>query len=247
MSRTSKLVTACRDCGSQPAPKSWKFQAAPCIALETFRECLALASPHGCASRTPTTHTPAFPSQVNSALLGWRRAFHSRPFSRWRGHASCKLWLAADACAEDEMVGIGGWAITSSQVVWLPRPGTCKTLEPCGLALSSQRSGGLDKLFTTSWPLQLFVQLIAFWAHAHVLLQPTHVPGRCNDWADDLSRGRLARFSHRSDACALASGAFGSVAEPTQPRPTWPSEPFLPLPCQPEQLAMSASRLHKPL
>ena len=39
----------------------------------------------------------------------------------------------------------------------------------------------------TSWPLQLFVQLTAFWAHAHnVLLQPTHVPGRCNDWADDL-------------------------------------------------------------
>ena len=25
---------------------------------------------------------------------------------------------AADACAEDEMVGNGGWAITSSQVVW---------------------------------------------------------------------------------------------------------------------------------
>ena len=58
---TSKLVTACRDCGSQRAPKSWKFQAAPCIALKTFRECLALASPHGCASRTPITHTPAFP------------------------------------------------------------------------------------------------------------------------------------------------------------------------------------------
>ena len=53
-------------------------------------------------------------------------------------------------------------------------------------------------MFTTSWPLQLFVQLTAFWAHAHnVLLQPTHVPGRSNDWADDLSRGRLARFSHR--------------------------------------------------
>ena len=25
---------------------------------------------------------------------------------------------AADACAEDDLVGIGGWAITSSQVVW---------------------------------------------------------------------------------------------------------------------------------
>ena len=49
--------------------------------------------------------------------------------------------------------------------------------------------------------LQLFVQLTAFWAHAHnVLLQPTHVPGRNNNWADDLSRGRLARFSHRPDS-----------------------------------------------
>ena len=49
------------------------------------------------------------------------------------------------------------------------------------------RQQNLNKLFTTSWPLQLFVQLTAFWAHAHnVLLQPTHVPGRNNDWADDV-------------------------------------------------------------
>ena len=53
---------------------------------------------------------------------------------------------------------------------------------------NSATEASLNKLFTTSWPLQLFVQLTAFWAHAHnVLLQPTHVPGRCNDWADDLS------------------------------------------------------------
>ena len=52
-----------------------------------------------------------------------------------------QLLAAADACAEDEMVGIGGWAITSSQVGGSPRPGTCKTSEPCGLALSSQHSG----------------------------------------------------------------------------------------------------------
>ena len=29
-------------------------------------------------------------------------------------------------------------------------------------------------------------------------LQPTHVPGRLNDWADDLSQGRLHRFKNRS-------------------------------------------------
>ena len=66
---------------------------------------------------------------------------------------------------------------------------------------NSATEASLNKLFTTSWPLQLFVQLTAFWAHAHnVLLQPTHAPGRCNDWADDLSRGRLARFSHHPES-----------------------------------------------
>ena len=66
---------------------------------------------------------------------------------------------------------------------------------------NSATEASLNKMFTTSWPLQLFVQLTAFWAHArNVLLQPTHVPGRSNDWADDLSRGRLARFSHRPES-----------------------------------------------
>ena len=37
---------------------------------------------------------------------------------------------------------------------------------------NSATEASLNKLFTTSWPLQLFVQLTAFWAHAHnVLLQ----------------------------------------------------------------------------
>ena len=63
---------------------------------------------------------------------------------------------------------------------------------------NSAAEAGINKLFTTSWPLQVFVQLVASWAHANnVLLQPTHLPGRYNDWADDLSRNRLARFAHR--------------------------------------------------
>ena len=125
--------------------------------------------------------------------------------------------LAADACAEDDMVGIGGWAITSSQVVWFAETQDIRAVWPClvkpgqryiacfetlaQLALlqathshidgghysfsvpsgtdNSATEASLNKLFTTSWPLQLFVQLTAFWAHAHnVLLQPTHVPGR---------------------------------------------------------------------
>ena len=50
----------------------------------------------------------------------------------------------------------------------------------------------------SSLPLQIFVQLVASCAHAtNVLLQPTHLPGRYNEWADDLSRNRLAPFAHR--------------------------------------------------
>ena len=102
---------------------------------------------------------------------------------------------------EDDLVGIGGWAITSCQVVWfaetqnmqdiravwpcLVKPGqryiACfKTLAQLALlqATHSHIGGGyysfsmpsgtdnsateasLNKLFTTFWPLQLFVQSI---------------------------------------------------------------------------------------
>ena len=96
------------------------FKVAPCAALRTSRECLALASQHGCASRTLTTPTLAFPSQANNVLLGWRHAFGTRLFSPWRGQQLQAL-AAADACAEDDLVGIGGWAITSSQVIWFAK------------------------------------------------------------------------------------------------------------------------------
>ena len=94
---------------------------------------------------------------------------------------------------------------------------------------NSATEASLNKLFTTSWPLQLFVQLTAFWAHAHnVLLQPTHVPGRAMmgqtilaevGWPDSAIAQKVAyasacrpskfrpRHSAVSDACALAPGA----------------------------------------
>ena len=152
------------------------------------------------------------------------------PFSLARPHQLQAL-AAADACAEDDLVGIGilpSGLVCRNRAAWpcLVKPGqryiACfETLAQLALlqATHSHIGGGrysfsmlsgtdnsateasLNKLFTTSWPLQLFVQLTAFWAHAHnVLLQPTHVPGRGNDWADDLSRGRLARFSHRPES-----------------------------------------------
>ena len=54
---------------------------------------------------------------------------------------------------------------------------------------NSATEAGINKLFSTSWPLQLFLQLVATWAN--VLLQPTHVPRRLNDW-------RLHRFRNHS-------------------------------------------------
>ena len=182
-------------------------------------------------------------SKSSQHCLTWLAScFRHSPIQPLARPHQLQALAAADACAEDEMVGIGGWAITSSQVVsfaetwnmqdiravWpcLVKPAqryiACfETLAQLALlqATHSHIGGGhysfsmpsgtdnsateasLNKLFTTSWPLQLFVQLTAFWAHAHnVLLQPTHVPGRCNDWADDLSRGRLTRFSHRPES-----------------------------------------------
>ncbi|OLP82978.1 hypothetical protein AK812_SmicGene36338 [Symbiodinium microadriaticum] len=59
--------------------------------------------------------------------------------------------------------------------------------------------GGVNKLFTTAWPLSEFLSLIASWSSANgVTIQVSHVAGAHNEWADDLSRGRLQAFAHRS-------------------------------------------------
>ena len=108
--------------------------------------------------------------------------------------AATPALAAADACAEDDLVGIGGWAVwfaetwnmQDTRAVWpcLVKPGqryiACfETLAQLALlqATRSHIGGGrysfsmpsgtdnsateasLNKLFTTSWPLQLFVQL----------------------------------------------------------------------------------------
>ena len=56
----------------------------------------------------------------------------------------------------------------------------------------------LNKLFTTTWPLCHFLKAVASWAHAKgIALQVSHIPGKKNDWADELSRNNLHRFQHR--------------------------------------------------
>ena len=77
------------------------------------------------------------------------------------------------------------------------------------------------------------MQLVASWAHAkNVLLQPTHLPGRYNDWADDLSRNRLTRFAHRpgqSSPASLAQAGRGITLCPAE------------APWRPEHLAAAAA------
>ena len=54
---------------------------------------------------------------------------------------------------------------------------------------------GVNKLFTTAWPLQVFVQLVAAWAHKHKWsVIASHIPGEINIWADQLSRGNTSAF-----------------------------------------------------
>ena len=75
--------------------------------------------------------------------------------------------------------------------------GHLQVLVPTGTD-NTATEAGLNKLFTTKWPLSHFLQLIAAWSHAQgIALQPSHIPGKKNTWADDLSRDRLDRFAHR--------------------------------------------------
>ena len=49
------------------------------------------------------------------------------------------------------------------------------------------------ELFTTAWPLQMFVQLVAAWAHKHKWsIIDSRVAGECNTWANQLIRGNFS-------------------------------------------------------
>ncbi|CAE7626068.1 unnamed protein product [Symbiodinium sp. CCMP2592] len=91
---------------------------------------------------------------------------------------------------------------------------------------------GINKLFTTSWPLSQFLQLIASWSSCHgVDLQVSHVAGAHNQWADDVSRGRLQAFSHRPQERVrisfhrLASAASQATWSASPPTPSPPPPP----------------------
>ena len=53
--------------------------------------------------------------------------------------------------------------------------------------------GGVNKLFTTSWPLSEFLNLIASWSSANgVTIQVSHVAGAHNEWADDSASAKAS-------------------------------------------------------
>ena len=58
-------------------------------------------------------------SKSSQQCLTWLAScFRHSPIQPLARPHQLQALAAADACAEDDMVGIGGWAITSSQVVW---------------------------------------------------------------------------------------------------------------------------------
>ena len=176
----------------------------------------------------------------------------------------------ADAMAEGNQVGIGGWVSTKHGLAWFAETYTMEeirslwpfltkdaqkyiacfeSLAQLALAMTAKAhlghtrlslclptesdntptEGGVSKLFTTSWPLSEFLSLIASWSSANgISIQVSHIAGAHNEWADDLSRGRLQAFAHRSrdrfrvslDILASASAqASWSSKDPTEVSP----------------------------
>ncbi|CAE7572172.1 unnamed protein product [Symbiodinium sp. CCMP2592] len=180
----------------------------------------------------------------------------------------------ADAMAEGDRVGIGGWITTKHSMAWFAEAWTMdevrstwpfltkdaqkyiacfETLAQLALAMTARErhafsqfsvclpsqsdntpsEAGINKLFTTSWPLSQFLQLIAKWSSCHgVDLQVSHVAGAHNQWADDLSRGRLQAFSHRPQERVRVSlyRLASAASQATWSGPPDTTSPLLPRP-----------------
>ena len=143
---------------------------------------------------------------------------------------------AADAFAEQDSFGIGGWIITSKSIVWFSeqfsmselrhfRPQLTKDaqkyisafevlaqlallmaasqhlhfdqMQICLPASSDNTSAesSINRQLSTKEPTATFLQWISQWAFQHQMsLQISHIPGKDNSWADDLSRNRLSQW-----------------------------------------------------
>ena len=143
---------------------------------------------------------------------------------------------AADAFAEQDSFGIGGWIITSKSIVWFSeqfsmsqlrhfRPKLTKDaqkyisafevlaqlallmaasqhlhfdqMQICLPASSDNTSAesSINRQLSTKEPTATFLQWISQWAFQDEMsLQISHIPGKDNSWADDLSRNRLSQW-----------------------------------------------------
>ena len=73
---------------------------------------------------------------------------------------------------------------------------------------------GAEKLWSTAEPVGTFLKMAAAWsARRHVELLVTRLAGEKNTWADELSRGRTARFLDRKDE--RVSVALRNFLDPT--------------------------------
>ena len=116
---------------------------------------------------------------------------------------------AADACAE-------GTTVSPRR----PKYSLLRNLGPaCAHAgrvdhrgpSSARPTHAFRKLFTTAWPLQIFVQLVAAWAYRH----KWSVLGERNVWADQLSRGNTSAFDSKPH---VAFGFAHMISGPINPR-----------------------------
>ena len=143
---------------------------------------------------------------------------------------------AADAFADNESFGIGGWIITSKSILWfseqycmselrLFQPQLTKDaqkyisafevlaqlallmaasdslhfeqMQVCLPASSDNTSAesSINRQLSTKEPSASFLQWISQWAYQRqICLQISHIPGKENSWADDLSRDRLNQW-----------------------------------------------------
>ena len=76
-------------------------------------------------------------------------------------------------------------------------------------------------LFTTAWPLQIFVQLVAAWAYKRKWsVLALRVPGERNVWADQLSRGNTSAFDSKPHARFDFAHMISGPINPRCLRPT---------------------------
>ena len=178
-------------------------------------------------------------NESRAALTWLAQCFATSRIRSLKQHPIMHCMAAADARADGNIVGIGGWISTATQFAWFAEQWNMEevrrhwpqlveapqkyiacfeTLAQLALAMmaktrmqakhwrfalpaacdNTSAEAGINKLFTTTPPLSDFLKLVATWSACnHVSMQITHLAGESNTWADELSRNKLHRFSHR--------------------------------------------------